>query len=101
MQRQYVTTFIRAGILDIKTTDMIYRKVYKDKNKTQYTSSKIPAEKSIEFRPVKANTREEYGHWEGDLIIGKREQSSALFTLTERKTRFEIIFKLEAKTKDG
>jgi len=85
------------GILDIKTTDMIYRKVYKDKNKTQYTSSKIPAEKSIEFRPVKANTREEYGHWEGDLIIGKREQSSALFTLTERKTREEIIVKIPGK----
>jgi len=34
----------KGGILDIKTTDMIYRKVYKDKNKTQYTSSKIPAE---------------------------------------------------------
>ena len=87
----------KGGILELKTTDMIYRKVYKDRNKTQYTSSKIPAEKSIEFRPVEANTREEYGHWEGDLIIGKREQSSALFTLTERKTREEIIVKIPGK----
>lgn len=87
----------KGGILNLKTTDMIYRKVYKDKNKAQYTSSKIPAEKSIEFRPEKANSREEYGHWEGDLVIGKREQSSALFTLTERKTREEIIVKIPGK----
>lgn len=87
----------KGGILELKTTDMIYRKVYKEKNKTKYTSSKIPAEKSIEYRPVEANTREEYGHWEGDLIIGKREQSSALFTLTERKTREEIIVKIPGK----
>ena len=87
----------KGGILELKTTDMIYRKVYKEKNKKKYTSNKIPAEKSIEFRPVEANTREEYGHWEGDLIIGKREQSSALFTLTERKTREEIIVKIPGK----
>lgn len=87
----------KGGILELKTTDMIYRKIYKDKNKEKYTSSKIPAEKSIEFRPAEANTREEYGHWEGDLIIGKREQSSALFTLTERKTREEIIVKIPGK----
>ena len=87
----------KGGIFEITTKDMIYRKVYKEKNKRKYTSSKIPAEKSIEFRPKEANTREEYGHWEGDLVIGKREQSSALFTLTERKTREEIIVKIAGK----
>ena len=87
----------KGGILDLKPTDMIYRKVYKEKNKSKYTCNKIPAEKSIEFRPEGANTREEYGHWEGDLIIGKREQSSALFTLTERKTREEVIVKIPGK----
>ncbi len=87
----------KGGILELKPSDMIYRKVYKEKNKKKYTSNKIPAEKSIEFRPEVANTREEYGHWEGDLVIGKREQSSALFTLTERKTREEIIIKIPGK----
>ena len=87
----------QGGIFDITTKDMIYNKVYKEKNKKKYTSNKIPAEKSIEFRPKEANTREEYGHWEGDLVIGKREQSSALFTLTERKTREEIIVKIPGK----
>ena len=90
----------QGGIFDITSQQMIYRKVYKEKNKKKYTSNKIPAEKSIEFRPEEANTREEYGHWEGDLVIGKREQSSALFTLTERKTREEIIIKIAGKKSD-
>ena len=34
----------------------------------------IPAEKSIEHRPEVANNRNEYGHWEGDLVIGKRKK---------------------------
>ena len=87
----------QGGIFDITEKDMIYKKVYKTKNKKKYTSNKIPAEKSIEFRPKEANERSEYGHWEGDLVIGKRERSSALFTLTERKTREEIIIKIAGK----
>ena len=90
----------QGGIFDITSQQLIYKKEYKEKNKKKYTSNKIPAEKSIEFRPEEANTREEYGHWEGDLVIGKREQSSALFTLTERKTREEIIVKIPGKKAD-
>lgn len=38
----------------------------------------------IEQRPAEADTLEEYGHWEGDTIIGKGQQG-AVVTLTERK----------------
>ena len=57
----------------------------------------IPAEKSIEHRPKEANTRKEYGHWEGDLVVVKQGTKVVLFTLTERKTRQEIIMKLPNK----
>ena len=69
---------------------MIYNKTYKEKNKKKYSSDRVPAEKSIEYRPKEANTREEYGHWEGDLVIGIKTKGAVLFTLTERKTREEI-----------
>lgn len=49
---------------------------------------------SIEIRPDYINSREEYGHWEMDLIIGKVESGCVLLTLTERATRKELIFKL-------
>lgn len=89
---------IYAGdIYDIKSTDMIYKKEYKEKNKNKTICEKVPAEKSIDYRPKEANTREEYGHWEGDLVIGKRKKGEVLFTLTERKTREEIIMKIRSK----
>lgn len=89
---------IYAGdIYDIKSTDMIYNKEYKDKNKDKTICEKVPPEKSIDYRPQQANTREEYGHWEGDLVIGKRKRGAVLFTLTERKTREEIIIKIPGK----
>ena len=89
---------IYAGdIYDIKPTDMIYNKEYKEKNREKTICEKVPAEKSIDYRPEEANTREEYGHWEGDLVIGTKKRGAVLLTLTERKTREEIIVKIPGK----
>ena len=89
---------IYAGdIYDIKSSDMIYNKEYKEKNKEKTVCEKVPAEKSIDYRPEEANKREIYGHWEGDLVIGTKKRGAVLFTLTERKTREEIIIKIPGK----
>lgn len=81
----------------INCKKIIYKKENNNKNKEKRVSKKIPAEKSIEHRPQEANNRSVYGHWEGDLVIGKRKRGSVLFTLTERKTREEIIMKIKGK----
>jgi len=42
-------------------------------------------------------SREEFGHFEIDTVIGRRNGAeTALLTLTERKTRFEIIRAIDA-----
>src|SRR3990167_5089059 len=51
--------------------------------------------RSIEERPERINNRVEYGHWEGDTVKGPLRAKSSLFTLTERKTREQIIIKVE------
>ena len=84
-------------IYNIKPGEIIYKKKYKEKNKVKKNCEKVPIEKSIDNRPKEANSREEYGHWEGDLVIGKQTTGAALFTLTERKTREEIIIKIANK----
>lgn len=49
---------------------------------------------NINSRPAEIMQRNEYGHWEMDLIVGKEETPAVLLTLTERKSRQELIFKL-------
>lgn len=54
--------------------------------------------RSITERPIGAQMREEYGHWEGDCVKGPSGTKSGLLTLTERKTLEEIIIKLKRMT---
>ena len=57
--------------------------------------------RSIEERTIEINERQEYGHWEGDSVKGpKCRDKESLFTLTERKTREQIIFKLANGTQE-
>jgi len=57
--------------------------------------------RSIEERPKEITKRLTYGHWEGDCLKSRFKKKSGLFTLTERKTREEIIFKIEALTQEA
>jgi IS30 family transposase len=53
---------------------------------------------SIEHRPEAVATRDEFGHWEIDLIVGPVGAKAAVMTLVERKTRKLIMRKLKDKT---
>lgn len=58
--------------------------------------------RSIEDRPEAVNKRLEYGHWEGDCIIGRRSgKREGLFTLSERMTREQVIVKIESSTQEA
>lgn len=52
----------------------------------------------IEDRSEVVNTRQEPGHWEMDCVCGKSGTIPALLVLTERVTRYELIFKMPDKT---
>lgn len=70
----------------------------KRKNKNNEKPGKSnPKGLSIEHRPFEPEDRSEFGHWEGDTIIGsnKIKNSGAILTLVERKTRFQMVVKLK------
>lgn len=72
------------------------KKKVRRKRGTCSRGSKIPNRISIHKRPSEVNFRQIVGHWEGDLIIGKNQQS-AIGTLVERVTRFMMIVWLGGK----
>ena len=93
---------IRFHIINVKLEDtrrMKYKPEYEYHNKNSLPSSKIPY--SIENRPDSIDKRLVFGHFELDTVIGTRNgKHECLMTLTERKTRFEIIFKIKFKNSE-
>jgi IS30 family transposase len=59
--------------------------------------SKIKDQINISQRPKHIEYRQEIGHWEGDLVIG-RAQKSAIGTIVERKSRYTLIIGLKNRT---
>lgn len=51
----------------------------------------------IEQRPAHIETRQEFGHWEGDTLVSKKS-TVALHTMVERKSRLLLISKLASRS---
>lgn len=48
----------------------------------------------IDQRPENINNRQEYGNWEGDLIVSGKTGNGVLLVLHERKSRYVLIRKI-------
>ena len=92
-------SYIDKGIFANISNKNLLRKGKKPKNKTVQRGKTISKpDHSIDLRPEYVNDRSEFGHWELDSVIGKREKGKTLLTFTERKTREELIFVSDDKT---
>lgn len=95
-----IYAYIRSGLIpNVTMKSLPDADVRKQKTeKVTPRPKRPPAGKSIEKRPSIVLTRETFGHWEMDSVIGKAKgKCQSLVVLTERKTRFEIIFKVSSK----
>lgn len=92
-------SYIDKGIFRSLTMEKLPRHgkgSHKNKHVKKKETSRAPVGESIEKRPEEVNARETFGHWEGDTVYStkKKKGKSALFTMTERKTRKEILIKI-------
>ncbi len=82
--------WIHHGHLGLTKDDMLYPRKEKTKKKQASPNFK-PAGKSIEERPKSINQRENVGDVEIDTVIQTRAKNECLLTLTDRKSRYQII----------
>jgi IS30 family transposase len=60
----------------------------------RHQRGQIPNRIMIDQRPVEVDTKERFGDWEVDTIIGKNHKT-AILTATERKSQFELMVKTD------
>ena len=58
-------------------------------------TERIKYRTSIDDRPAEIETREEFGHWESDSVLGARG-TGALHTTVERTSRYYVAIKIPA-----
>ncbi len=92
-----IYNYIDLGLMKVKPIDLLLKVKLKRKKQVVRKNKRILGQ-SIEKRSPSINNREEEGHCKIDTVLGRRNKSSVLITLTERKTRMEIIMKIPDKT---
>ena len=88
--------WIDEGKLSVINLDLAM-KLRRSTKKAKPREHKKVLGKSIEERPESVETREEFGHWEIDTVLGKKSNDEALLTLVERTSRLKIMRRITGK----
>lgn len=92
--------YIDLCLMETRNIDL-HLKTHRNTKTSRNRKNKAILGELIEKRPDIVDKRELFGDWEIDTvngILGKGDQ--ALLTLTERKTRYEVIIKIDGKASD-
>ena len=87
--------YVDLGFLPIKNIDLP-EKLKRNTKQHKVIENRKNLGRSIEERPGIVDLREEFGHWEIDSVLGKKnENEPAVVALTERKHRNSIWLKVK------
>lgn len=89
-------SYIYAGVLQLTPRDLLRGRPKRQSEPK--TPPKVTGAPAITDRPEYINDRSELGHWEMDCVCSSTGQTAALLVLTERVSRYELIFKIPDKT---
>ena len=97
-----IYNMVDAGKVPGVTNESLWEKRKRNKSRKslhRHRKRAVDPGHGINDSPPEVEERQEAGHWEIDLVVGGQGKgTAALLTLTERKTRKEIIRKLKDKT---
>lgn len=97
-----VYNLIDRGELDVRNIDLPRKTSLRPRRKKPtepHGTNKRKLGRSIEERDPAVLTREAFGHWELDLVIGKKNKGEpVILTLLERQTRYYVTKKLWDKS---
>ena len=87
--------YVDLGLLPIKNIDLP-EKLSRNTRQHEIRENRRNLGKSIEERPKAVDLREEFGHWEIDSVLGRKNGNEpAVVALTERKYRNSIWLKVK------
>ena len=90
--------YVDQGLLDIHNYDLP-EKLKRNTKLHRIRKNKKKLGRSIEERPKEINKRNEFGHWECDLVLGhKCKDDEVLLALSERMSREFLILRIPDKT---
>lgn len=93
--------YVDSALLDIRNIDLPL-KVRLPRRRHKVRENLKNLGRSIDERPAIVDSRESFGHWEIDTVIGRKtRQDSVVLTLVERLTRKYIALKIDGKTTDA
>ncbi|AWI39925.1 IS30 family transposase [Lactiplantibacillus plantarum] len=93
--------YIDAQLLEIRNINLLEKTRRRTKHK-HLANHKQLIGRSINERPKRVNSRREFGHFEIDTVVGKRNgRESVILTLNERKSRCEFMRLIDGKDADS
>ena len=93
--------YIDEGIfMNLTNDDLPVKKLGKKRMYRHVRAANNQKGKSIEERPAEAESKEVFGHWELDTVVGKQRTKSALLVMTERSRGIELVRKIESKSQE-
>ena len=84
--------------LRLSKEHLLYKGKHHKKKAEPHKRAREAKGKTIEDRPAEVKERETFGNWERDSIVGCKGSKAALLVLTERLTRYGLVFRVPDHT---
>ena len=89
--------------LNLTEADLLYKGERRNEGRKAGDNNRARPAKgdTIEQRPEEINSRETFGNWEMDSVMGCKGSKAALVVLTERLTRYPVIVRVPDHTMES